>query len=150
MGTIWLRYTRNVSEANCEPRTKRFLLFLLVLSLITVGCGSYASQAEKNLTKASSDIAGAAYVLEQFGNGEVSGPYNRTSLQEYAKSMQKTEKSLQNLNLPPADEEQHERAVDALSRAQNLVQETGQEGVSREEAPELARRLERFGEELKP
>jgi hypothetical protein len=124
----------------CGSRAKKFLLFLLVLSFVTVGCGSYASQAEQNLTKASSDIAGAAYVLEQFGNGEVSGPYNRTSLQEYAKSMQKTEKSLQNLNPPPADEEQHERAVEALSQAQNLMQEAGQEGVSREEAPELARR----------
>ena len=133
----------------CGPRAKKFLLFLLVLSLITVGCGSYTSQAEQNLTKASSDIASAAYVLEQFGNGEVSGPYNRTSLQEYAKSMQKTEKSLQNLNPPPPDEERHERAVDALSQAQNLVQEAGQEGVSREEAPGLARRLKGFGEELK-
>ena len=138
-----------MSVTTCEPRAKKFLLFLLVLSFVTVGCSSYASQAEKNLAKASSDIAGAAYVLEQFGNGEVSGPYNRTSLQEYAKSMQKTEKSLQNLNPPPPDEERHERAVDALSQAQNLVQEAGQEGVSREEAPGLARRLKGFGEELK-
>jgi len=135
--------------ATYRLKTKKFLLFLLVLSLATAGCGSYASQAEKNLAKASSDIAGAAYVLEQFGNGEVSGAYNRTSLQEYAKSMQKTEKSLQNLNPPPADEEQHGRVVDALSQAQNLVQEAGQEGVSRAEARELARRLEGFGEELK-
>ena len=138
-----------MSVTTCEPRAKKFLLFLLAISLIAAGCGGYASKAQKNLSKASSDVAGAAYVLEQFGNGEVSGPYNRTSLQEYAKSMQKTEKSLQNLNPPPADEEQHERAVDALSQAQNLVQEAGQEGVSREEAPELARRLEGFGEELK-
>lgn len=149
MGTIWLRYTRNVSEANCEPSTKRFLLFLLVLSLITVGCGSYASQAEKNLTKASSDIAGAAHVLEQFGNGEVSGPYNRTSLQEYAKSMQKTEKTLQSFQPPPEDKQRHEQAVEVLSQAQQLVQEAGEEGVSRQEAPELAQRLRGFGEELK-
>jgi hypothetical protein len=125
------------------------LLFLLVLSLITVGCGSYASQAEKNLTKASSDIAGAAYVLEWFGNGEVSGPYNRTSLQEYAKSMQKTEKTLQSFQPPPGDKQRHEQAVEVLSQAQQLVQEAGEEGVSREEAPELAQRLRGFGEELK-
>ncbi len=126
MGTIWLRYTRNVSEANCEPSTKRFLLFLLVLSLITVGCGSYASQAE-----------------------EVTGPFVRSSLQEYAKAMQKTEKTLQSFQPPPEDKQRHEQAVEVLSQAQQLVQEAGEEGVSRQEAPELAQRLRGFGEELK-
>jgi hypothetical protein len=125
------------------------LLFLLFISLIAAGCGSYASQSEKNLSKASSDVAGATYVLEQFGNGEVTGPFARSSLQEYAKSMQKTEKTLQSLQPSPGDEKQHEQAVEALSQAQRLVQEVGQEGVSRQEAPELARRLRGFGEELK-
>ena len=62
-------------------RTKRFLVFLLAISLITAGCSSYASQSEKNLSEASSDIAGTTYVLEQFGNEEVSGPFVRSSLQ---------------------------------------------------------------------
>src|SRR5919199_6851060 len=128
---------------------KRFLVFLLAISLITAGCSSYASQSEKNLSKASSDVTGATYVLEQFGNEEVSGPFVRASLQEYAKSMQKTEKTLQSLQPPPGDKKQHEQAVEALSQAQHLVQEAGQEGVSRQEAPELARRLRGFGEELK-
>ncbi len=140
---------QNTSPGTRGPRTKKSLLFLLAISLITAGCGSYASQSEKNLSKASSDVAGATYVLEQFGNGEVSGPFARSSLQEYAKSMQKTYKTLQSLQPPPEDKEQHERAVEALSQAQSLVQEKGQEGVSRQEAPELARRLRGFGEELK-
>ena len=122
---------------------------LLAISLITAGCSSYASQSEKNLSEASSDIAGTTYVLEQFGNEEVSGPFVRSSLQEYAKSMQKTEKTFESLQPPPGDKKQHEQAVEALSRAQRLVQEAGQEGVSRQEAPELARRLRGFGEELK-
>ncbi|HZB83549.1 MAG TPA: hypothetical protein VE288_11995 [Rubrobacteraceae bacterium] len=129
--------------------TKWFLVFLLAISLITAGCSSYASQSEKNLSEASSDIAGTTYVLEQFGNDEVSGPYTRSSLQEYAKSMQKTETTLQTLQPPPGDEKQHEQAVEALAQAQRLVQKAGQEGVSRQEAPELARRLRGFGEELK-
>ena len=140
---------QNMSAGTRGPRTRKFLLFLLAISLIAAGCSSYASQSEKNLSKASSDIAGATYVLEQFGNDEVSGPYTRASLQEYAKSMQKTEKTLQSLQPPPGDEKQHEQAVGALSQAQRLVQEAGQEGVSRQEAPELARRLRGFGEELK-
>ena len=149
MGSIRLGYTWNVSEATCKPRTKKFLLFLLSASLIATGCSSYASQSEKNLAKASSDVAGATYVLEQFGNDEVSGPFTQSSLQQYAKSMQKTEKTLQSLQPPPGDKKQHEQAVEALSQAQRLVQEVGQEGVSRQEAPELARRLRGFGEELK-
>ena len=149
MGRIRPRYTRNVSEATCKPRTKKFLLFVLFASLIATGCSSYASQSEKNLAKASSDVAGATYVLEQFGNDEVSGPFTRSSLQQYAKSMQKTKKTLQSLQPSPGDEKQHEQAVEALSQAQRLVQEVGQEGVSRQEAPELARRLRGFGEELK-
>ena len=149
MGTVRFRYIRNVSETTCERRTKKFLVFVLAASVIATGCSSYASQSEKNLSKASSDIAGTTYVLEQFGNDEISGPYTRSSLQEYAKSMQKTEKTLESLQPPPGDKKQHEQAVEALSQAQRLVQETGQEGVSRQEAPELARRLRGFGEELK-
>ena len=125
------------------------MLLLLTISLITAGCGSYTSQSEKNLSKASSDIAGATYVLEQFGNDQVSGPYTRSSLQEYAKSMQKTEKTLQSLQPPPEDKKQHEQAVEALSRAQDLAQKAGQEGVSRQQAAELAQRLRGFGEDLK-
>ena len=86
-------------------------------------------------------------MLEEFGNGEVSGPYTTSGLQEYARSMQKTEKTLQSLQ-PPSEDKQHEQAVEALSQAQRLVQEAGQEGISRQEAPELARRLRGFGEEL--
>ena len=142
-------HTQNVSTGPRDPRAKRFLHFLLFISLIATGCGSYASQSEKNLSKASSDVAGAMYVLEQFGNGEVTGPFARSSLQEYAKSMQKTEKTLQSLRPPSADKIQHEQAVEAMSEAQDLVQKEGQEGVSRREAPELARRLRGLGEELK-
>jgi len=101
-----------------------------------------------NLTKASSEVAGVTYVLEQFGNDEVSRPFTRSSLQEYAKAMQKTEKALQSLQPSPEYEKQHEQAVEALSQMRRLVQEAGQEGVSRQEAPELARRLRGFAEEL--
>ena len=142
-------HIQNMRAGTCGPMAKKTLLALLSVSLLTTGCGSYASQSEKNLSKASSDVAGATYVLEQFGNGEVTGPFARSSLQEYAKSMQKTYKTLQNLQPPPEDKKQHERAAEALSQAQRLVQEKGREGVSRQEVPEDARRLRGFGEELK-
>jgi hypothetical protein len=77
-----------------------------------------------------------------------SGPFARTSLQEYTKSMQKTEKRLYTIQPPSEDEKQHEQAVEALSQAQRLLQEARQEGVSRQKAPELARRWRGFGEEL--
>jgi hypothetical protein len=141
-------HIRNMRVRTCGSKAKKILLSLLVVSLVATGCGSYASQSEKNLAKASSDVAGATYVLEEFGNGEISGPYSVSGLQEYAKSMQKTEKTLQSLQPPSADKQEHEQAVEALSQAQRLVQEAGQEGVSRQEAPELARRLGGYGEEL--
>ena len=124
------------------------MLSLLTVSLLATGCGSYVSQAEKSLAKASSEVEGATYVLERYGAEEVTGPFTWSSLQEYAKSMQKTEKTLQSLQPPSADKQQHEQAVGALSQAQRLVQEAGQKGASRQEAPELARRLRGFGEEL--
>ena len=141
-------HIRNMRVRTCGSKAKKILLSLLVVSLVATGCGSYASQFEKNLAKASSDVAGATYVLEKYGAEEVTGPYARSSLQEYAKSMQKTEKTLQSLQPPPTDKQQHEQAVEALSQAQRLVQEAGQEGVSRQEAPELAQRLKGIGEEL--
>jgi hypothetical protein len=130
-------------------RARQFLLFLLVIFLLATSCGSYSSRFEKNLSTASSQVVGAAYVLERYGAEEVTGPFVRSSLQEYAKAVQKTEKTLQSLQPPPEDKQRHEQAVEVLSQAQQLVQEAGEEGVSRQEAPELAQRLRVFGEELK-
>ncbi len=132
-----------------ERRAGRFLVVLLALCALLGGCGSYASQAEKYSTEARSEVAGTAYVLEQFSAGEVSAPFIRSSLQQYARAMQQTAKSLRNLNPPPSARTEHERGIEALSRAQTLVQEAGREGVQPKEAPELAQRLERFGEEMK-
>ncbi len=132
-----------------ERRAGRFLVVLFALCALLGGCGSYASQAEKYSTEARSEVAGTAYVLEQFGAGEVSTPFTSSSLQQYAKAMHQTVKSLRGLTPPPSARAGHEREIEALSRARTLVQEAGQAGVEPKEAPELAQRLERFGEEMK-
>ncbi len=124
-------------------------LFALVLCAALAGCGSYASQAEKYLTEARSEVAGTAYVLERFEAGEISGPFVRSSLQQYAKAMQSTNQSLQSLKPPPDARKEHVRAVGALSRAQALAQEAGREGVEPGEAAGEARRLRGLEEELK-
>jgi hypothetical protein len=130
-------------------RAAAALLFALVLCATLAGCGSYASQAEKHLTEASSEVAGAAYVLDRFEAGEVSGPFVRSSLQQYARAMQSTDQSLQSLKPPRDAREDHVRAVGALSRAQALAQEAGREGVESGEAANLARHLRGLEEELK-
>ena len=131
-------------------RTAGILLTSFVRCAALAGCGSsYASQAEKYLTEASSEVAGTAYVVERFGAGEVSGPFARSSLQQYAKAMQSTSRSLQSLKPPPGARKGYERAVEALSRAQALAWEVGHEGIEPSEATQLARRLGDIEEELK-
>jgi hypothetical protein len=135
-------------KEHCHRRAG-ILLCALVLCATVTGCGSYASQAEKYLSEASSEVAGAAYVLERFEAGEVSGPFVRSSLQQYAKAMQSTSQSLRSLEPPPGAHKEHERAVEALSRAQALAHEAGRGRVEQDEAKELARRLSNLEEELK-
>jgi hypothetical protein len=48
-----------------------FLLLVLLISLVTAGCGNYSSQAVKYLTQARSQVLGSAYTLEQLGEGEL-------------------------------------------------------------------------------
>jgi hypothetical protein len=122
-------------------RTAGVLLIALVLCAALAGCGSYASQAEKYLTEASSEVAGTAYVLERFGAGEVSDAFVRSSLEQYAEAMQSTSRSLQSLKPPPGARDEHERTVESLSRAQALAREVGREGVESDGATDLARRL---------
>ena len=134
-----------------EKRARRIAgtLPLCALVLCAAGCGSYASQAEKYTTEASSEVAGTAFVLERFQAGEVSGPFVRSSLQQYAKAMQSTAQSIGSLKPPPEARTQQERAVEALDRSQRLAREVGEKGIPRQEASQLARRLRVFGEELK-
>jgi hypothetical protein len=125
------------------------VVLLCALVLFAAGCGSYASQAEKYTTEASSEVAGTAYVLERFQAGEVSGPFVRSSLQQYAKAMQSTAQSIGSLKPPPEARTQQERVVDALDHSQRLTRELGEKGVTRQEASQLARRLRAFNQELK-
>jgi hypothetical protein len=125
------------------------LLSVLVLCTALAGCGSYAAKAGKYLAEASSEVAGAAYVLERFGTGEVSGPFVRSSLEQYAKAMQSTSQSLHSLKPPSGARKEHERAVEALSRAQALTHEVGREGVEPDEATKVARQLRDLEEELR-
>jgi hypothetical protein len=143
-----LRDTVPSTEKRASLRIAGVVL-LCALVLCAAGCGSYASQAEKYTTEASSEVAGTVYVLERFHAGEVSGPFVRSSLQQYAKAMQSTTQSLRSLKPPPEARTQQERAVEALDRSQRLAQEAGQKGVPRQEASQLAKRLRVFGEELK-
>jgi hypothetical protein len=134
-----------------EKRARRIAgsVLLCALVLCAAGCGSYASQAEKYMTEARSEVAATAYVLGSFQAGDVSEPFVRSSLQQYAKAMQSTTQSLRSLEPPPEARTQQERAVEALDRSQRLAQEVGEKGVPRQEASQLAERLRVFGEELK-
>lgn len=120
------------------------MLLLAAALLVAAGCGSYRSQAGKYLTEARSQALGSAYALDRFGDGEVSGPFLRASLQQYAIAMKSTARSIAGLEPPPGDGEEHRREVEAVYRAQGLVQEAGHEGVDSQKAPELAQKLRRI------
>lgn len=126
-----------------------FLLLVLLISLLTAGCGKYSSQAEKYLTQARSQVLGTTYTLERFGDGKVSSTFARTSLQQYAKALQKTGQTLKSLKPPPAARKRHERAVEALTHAQRLVQQKGNRGIEPDEAQELAGRLKDLVKDLR-
>jgi hypothetical protein len=129
-------------------RRWRLLVLFTALAPLCAGCGSYASQAEKNLTEARSEVAGAAFVLGSFGSGKISGPFTHSSLTEYAKAMHKSEQTLRDLDPPPGAEARHEEQLQALSRAHRLVQESTKREIQPGEAGQLARRLEDLRGEL--
>ena len=142
------RVCRRVDESLGERRVKRLLLFLLVVPLIAAACGSYASQAGKYLTEARSEMLGSAYALDRFADGEVSGAFLRASLEQYAAAMKSTTQSIKSLKPPPGARKEHQREVEALSRAQTLMQKAGQQGVQAGEAPKFANKLRNFVKEL--
>lgn len=132
----------------CRRRYLLLLLLFAALAPLCAGCGSYASQAEKNLTEARSEVAGAAFVLGSFGSGEVSGSFTHSSLTEYAKAMQKSEQTLRGLDPPPRAEARNEEQLQALCRAHRLVQESAKQELQPGEARQLARHLEDLQGEL--
>jgi hypothetical protein len=143
-------YDSRPLQARPLRRRRRLLLLVLLTALapLCAGCGSYASQAEKTLTEARSEVAGAAFVLGSFRSGEVSSPFTHSSLTEYAKAMQKSEQTLRDLDPPPHAEARHEEQLQALSRAHRLVQESAKRELQPGEARQLARRLEGLHGEL--
>ena len=132
-----------------DRRIAAALLLLSVVLLLTAGCGGYSSQAGKYLTEARSQVLGSAYALEHFGDGEVSGPFLRASLEQYAIAMKSSVRSINSLKPPPGAREEHRREVESVSRAQRLVQRAGHRGVDPQRAPELAQKLRRITQELK-
>lgn len=127
------------------------LLILMFIAGISAGCGGgYASQADQTLTEARSEVAGAAYVLDKVAAGQVSEAFAESSMREYAKAMQKTGKSLRELQPPPEGKEKHERSAEAFSEAQQLVEGAGKKGISRQEASGMAQRLKDLEGMLKP
>ena len=125
------------------------LLLLPVIFLVAAGCGGYSAQAGKYLTEARSQVLGSAYALERFGDGEVSAPFLRASLEQYAIAMKSSARSINSLKPPSGAREEHRREVEAVSRAQRLVQRAGHRGVDPQRAPELAHKLRRITQELK-
>ncbi len=125
------------------------LLLLPVILLVAAGCGGYSAQAGKYLTEARSQVLGSAFALERFGDGEVSAPFLRASLEQYAIAMKSTSQSIAGLEPPHGDREEHRREVEAVSRARNLVQEAGHEGIDPRKAPDLAQKLRRITRELR-
>jgi len=132
-----------------DRRIAAALLLLSVVLLLTTGCGGYSSQAGKYLTEARSQVLGFAYALARFGDGEVSGPFLRASLEQYAIAMKSTARSISGLKPPPDDIAENQREVEALSRARGLVQEAGHRGIDPQRAPELAQKLRRITGELR-
>ena len=132
-----------------KVRIIRALLLLPVIFLVAAGCGAYSAQAGKYLTEARSQVLGSAYALERFGDGEVSAPFLRASLEQYAIAMKSSARSINSLKPPPDAREEHRREVEAVSRAQRLVQRAGHRGVDPQRAPELAHKLRRITQELK-
>ena len=132
-----------------KGRTTAALLLLAVVFLAAAGCGGYSSQAGKYLTEARSQALGSAYALERFGDGEVSDPFLRASLEQYAIAMKSTAQSISSLKPPPGAREEHRREVEAVSRARSLVQRVGHRGIDPRRAPELAHKLRRITGELK-
>ena len=125
------------------------LLLLAVVFLVAAGCGGYSAQAGKYLTEARSQVLGSAYALERFKDGEVSAPFLRASLEQYAIAMKSSARSINSLKPPPGARKEHRREVEAVSRAQRLVQRAGHRGVDPQRAPELAHKLLRITQELK-
>ena len=125
------------------------LLLLPVIFLVAAGCGGYSAQAGKYLTEARSQVLGSAYALERFGDGEVSAPFLRASLEQYAIAMKSSARSINSLKPPPGAREEHQREVEAISRARSLVQKAGHRGIDPQRALELAQKLRRITGELK-
>lgn len=141
---------RDRSDSQTRKQSIAACLFLLLgNSLIIAGCGGYTSQADKYLSQGRSQVLGASYTLERFGDGEVSGPFLRASLQQDAKAMKSTARSIRGLKPPPDAKEEHRRQVAAISRAQSLVLGVGKSGVGSKRAPELAHKLKGIAKELR-
>lgn len=132
-----------------DRRIAAALLLLSVVLLLTAGCGGYSSQAGKYLTEARSQVLGSAYALEHFGDGEVSGPFLRASLEQYAIAMKSTARSISSLEPPPDAREEHRQEVETVSRARSLVQQAGHRGIALKRAKELAQKLRSITQELK-
>ena len=121
---------------------------MLVVTLVA-GCGDYTSQASKYLTQGWSEVLGSAYTLERFGEGQVSDSFLQASLEQYAEAMKSTSRSISSLNPPPGARKEHQRQVEAISRARSLVQEGAQNRVDPERAPKVAQKLRDCAQELK-
>jgi hypothetical protein len=125
------------------------LLPLAVVFLAAASCGGYSSQAGKYLTEVRSQVLGSAYALERFGDGEISAPFLRASLEQYAIAMKSSAQSISSLKPPPGARKEHRREVEAVSRARSLVLKAGHRGIDPQRAQELARKLRRITGELK-
>ncbi|MDQ3863668.1 MAG: hypothetical protein M3317_09245 [Actinomycetota bacterium] len=135
-----------------SPRTRKVRItvsLLLLAAVFLAGCGGYSAEAGKYLTQARSQALGSAYALERFGDGEVSAPFLRASLEQYAIAMKSSARSISSLKPPPGARKEHRREVEAVSRARSLVQKAGQRGIDPQRAPQLARKLRRITQELK-
>jgi hypothetical protein len=132
------------------PGKVRIAAALLLLAVVFLaGCGGYSAQAGKYLTEARSQALGSAYALERFGDGEVSAPFLRASLEQYAIAMKSSARSISSLKPPPGARKEHRREGEAVSRARSLVQKAGRRGVDPHRAPQLAYKLKRITGELK-
>ncbi len=136
-------------RASLRRRAVSLLLLLLPFLVFAGGCSGYASQAGKYLTEARSQVLGCAYTLERFRDGEVSDPFLRASLEQYAIAMKSTVQSISSLKAPPGAREEHQRQLEAISRARSLVQRAGQRGIDPHRALELVRELKRSARELR-
>lgn len=99
------RYARYMNAAIYVFRTEKLWFLLLAMSLVTVGCGGYASQAGQYRTQGNSGPwrrpSTSCSDLEKETPAVLLPGFTRNSLRKYVKTIQATAQRFKSLAAPP-------------------------------------------------